>query len=156
MNANDNDDALERYMRAGRENSRLSIMFRSAIAARAGLNVTDMECLDFLMDCRSATAGELAEQINLTTGAVTAMIRRLEKAGYIKATRDPADRRRVIVTPVAARLRLGEALYASYRRDVEHAIAGHTPDQLLFLENHYRTMSDVYLQQLDKLRRDSH
>ena len=46
-----------------------------------------------------ATAGQLSELTGLTTGAVTAVIDRLEKAGYVKRERDGADRRKVIVAP---------------------------------------------------------
>jgi len=90
--------AIADLMRAGREMSRLSMVFRYAIAERLGLTVSDLECLDYLADVESATAGQVAERTNLTTGAVTSMLRRLQQAGYVSAERDPADRRRVIVT----------------------------------------------------------
>ncbi|HET6483242.1 MAG TPA: MarR family transcriptional regulator, partial [Actinoplanes sp.] len=83
--------AIADLMRAGRENSRLSMVFRYAIAERLGLTVSDLECLDFLADVGSATAGQVAERTNLTTGAVTSMLRRLQQAGYVTAERDPAD-----------------------------------------------------------------
>jgi MarR family transcriptional regulator, organic hydroperoxide resistance regulator len=127
-------------------------MFRFAIADRMGLTVTDAECLDFLMDNGSATAGELARQTNLTTGAITGMIRRLENAGYVTSQRDPADRRRVIVRLIPERLKPGEALYAQYQQEGERAIAEYTTDQLTFLAQHYDRMSAIYLSQLDKLR----
>ena len=94
--------AIADLMRAGRETSRLSMVFRYAIAERLGLTVSDLECLDYLADVGSATAGQVAERTNLTTGAVTSMLRRLQQAGYVTAERDPADRRRVTVTLHAA------------------------------------------------------
>src|SRR5690606_23891656 len=45
------------------------------------------------------TAGELAAAAGLTTGAVTGVLDRLEKAGYVARTRDTEDRRRVFVAP---------------------------------------------------------
>ncbi|PWU81523.1 MAG: hypothetical protein DLM72_06535 [Candidatus Nitrosopolaris wilkensis] len=45
-------------------------------------------------------AGKLAELTGLTTGAVTAIIDRLEEAGYVRRTGDPKDRRRTIVEPI--------------------------------------------------------
>jgi DNA-binding MarR family transcriptional regulator len=36
----------------------------------------------------------------LTTGAITGMIDRLEKAGYVRRANDPKDRRKTIVEPV--------------------------------------------------------
>ena len=75
--------ASAELMRAGRETSRLSMVFRYAIAGQLGLTVSDLECLDYLADVGSATAGQVAERTNLTTGAVTSMLRRLERAGYL-------------------------------------------------------------------------
>jgi DNA-binding MarR family transcriptional regulator len=140
--------AIEEFMRAGRESSRLSMLFRHVLAAKLGLTVSDMECVDFLMDTGSATAGELAERTNLTTGAITSMIRRLERAGYVTATRDPADRRRVIVTLVPERLEHGRQLYASFGQRVDQVIAGYRTEEIAFLARHYDRMSAVYSDEL--------
>ncbi len=75
------------------------VMFSQLIASKVGLNSTDNECLDYLLLKGPATAGQLAEFTGLTTGAVTAVIDRLEKAGYVRREHDKADRRRVIVIP---------------------------------------------------------
>jgi DNA-binding MarR family transcriptional regulator len=131
-------------MRAGRESSRLSVMFRHAIAARMGLTVTDMECLDFLMDAGWATAGQLAEQTNLTTGAITSMIRRLERAGYVTSGRDPGDRRRVIVTPVPEQLEQGRDLYAAFGEKLLRLVEGYSTEELDLLTRHYDQMSAIY------------
>jgi len=45
------------------------------------------------------SAGELAQASGLTTGAITAVIDRLERAGYAQRVPDPADRRRVLIEP---------------------------------------------------------
>jgi DNA-binding MarR family transcriptional regulator len=45
-------------------------------------------------------AGKLGELTGLTTGAITGMIDRLEKVGYVRRTKDPKDRRKTIVEPV--------------------------------------------------------
>jgi DNA-binding MarR family transcriptional regulator len=150
----DREQAIAAFMRAGRESSRLSVMFRHALAARLGLTVTDMECLDFLTDTNSATAGQLAEQTNLTTGAITSMIRRLEQAGYVTTHRDPADRRRVIVTLVPRRLDDGVRLYASFGKHLDEVVSRYSTKELRLLARHYDTMSGVYRTQLTTLRDD--
>ncbi|MFI5908599.1 MarR family winged helix-turn-helix transcriptional regulator [Dactylosporangium sp. NPDC051541] len=147
----DRERATAAFMRAGRESSRLSVLFRHALAARLGLTVTDMECLDFLMDSGSATAGQLAAQTGLTTGAITSLIRRLTDAGFVTAERDPADRRRVIVTLVPERVEEGGRLYAGFGAAVHEVIAGYSTDELRFLARHYDTMSAVYRAQLSSL-----
>ena len=67
-------------------------------AARAlGINRTDGRCLDVIDREGPVAAGRLAEASGLTTAAVTAVIDRLEKAGYARRVSDPRDRRRVLV-----------------------------------------------------------
>lgn len=85
------------------EISRMStwtVMFHQAASMRMGLNPTDGKCLSVLQEMGPLTAGELAEFIGLTTGAVTGVIDRLEKRGFARRADDPHDRRRVIVEPV--------------------------------------------------------
>ena len=43
------------------------------------------------------TAGTIGQHTGLTTGAVTGLMDRLEKAGYVRRERDPHDRRKVVV-----------------------------------------------------------
>jgi DNA-binding MarR family transcriptional regulator len=79
--------------------------FDQAVADAAGLNRTDMRCLDVLGREGPVTAGRLAEATGLTTGAMTTALDRLERAGFARRTRDAVDRRRVLVeaTPLAQR-----------------------------------------------------
>jgi DNA-binding MarR family transcriptional regulator len=69
-----------------------------AAACRAlGINRTDGRCMDVIDREGPVAAGRLAEASGLTTAAVTAVIDRLEKAGYARRLSDPDDRRRVLV-----------------------------------------------------------
>jgi DNA-binding MarR family transcriptional regulator len=69
--------------------------FDNLAARRLGVNETDLHCLNIIQNSGGLTAGELAEAAGLTTGAVTGVIDRLEKAGFARRVPDPADRRRV-------------------------------------------------------------
>ncbi|GAB4585890.1 MarR family winged helix-turn-helix transcriptional regulator [Nocardia sp. IFM 10818] len=74
------------------------MVFHSAVAARLGMTVTDLSCLNLVSLEGPQTPGQLAERIGITRGgAVTAMIDRLERAGYLRREPDPADRRRVLI-----------------------------------------------------------
>jgi len=75
----------------------LSTLLSAAIAARAGINPTDLESLDLLRRHGPMTAGRLAALTGLTTGAITGVIDRLERRGYARREADPTDRRRVVV-----------------------------------------------------------
>jgi DNA-binding MarR family transcriptional regulator len=150
------EDALAAFSRAGRNYSRLSVMFRASIAAAAGLNVTDAECLDFLADEGRATAGQLAELTGLTTGAITSVIRRLTASGYVEAERDPADRRRVIIRPRLENLSATGARYEAFGARGAELLAGYTVDELAFLTAHYDRMSELYKEEIERHKSADH
>ncbi len=62
-----------------------------------GINRTDARCLDIIDRSGRLPAGQLAEQASITTGAVTAVVDRLESKGYVRRVADPGDRRRVLL-----------------------------------------------------------
>lgn len=75
-----------------------TVLLHSAVAARLGIAVTDFNCINLLSMEGPLPAGTLADRLGLTRGgAVTAMIDRLETAGYVRRRRDETDRRRVLV-----------------------------------------------------------
>src|SRR6185437_5384251 len=88
---------LDREMRRV---SSQAVMFSQAVAMRLSINPTDLECLGIIGETGALTAGQLAELTGLTTGAITGVIDRLEKAGFVRRAQDPDDRRRVIVQPL--------------------------------------------------------
>jgi DNA-binding MarR family transcriptional regulator len=71
--------------------------FEDTVAEYFGVNRRDMRCLEALDRAGRLTATEIARETGLTSGAVTAMLDRLERAGYVRRLRDEADRRRVLV-----------------------------------------------------------
>jgi DNA-binding MarR family transcriptional regulator len=83
-----------------REMSTETIMFHQIVADELGLYITDHKCMDIIHRFGAMPAGRLGELTGLTTGAITGMIDRLEKAGYVRRANDPKDRRKTIVEPV--------------------------------------------------------
>lgn len=77
--------------------STATVLFHHAVADRLGLNPTDHKCADLIMRHGPLTAGELADVTGLTSGAITGVVDRLEKAGYVKRERDEHDRRKVMI-----------------------------------------------------------
>jgi len=77
--------------------SGLALVLHQAVAERFGLNPTDLKCLDVAVREPDLTAGRLAELTGMSTSAVTALLDRLERRGFIERRRDPGDRRRVYV-----------------------------------------------------------
>lgn len=84
-----------------RDVSGQGVLYSQEVAGRVGLNPTDLECLDFIQR-GPLTAGALAEATGLTTGAITGVIDRLERAGFARRESDPADRRKVMVRTTSA------------------------------------------------------
>lgn len=90
-------DLQERVMMAARENGMSAVLFRNAIGRRLGLNITDSECLSLLSIKGISTPKELARHTGLTTGSTTAMLDRLEKAGFVRRRPNPKDRRGLLI-----------------------------------------------------------
>lgn len=74
-----------------------AVLISDLVATRVGINSTDLECLDLLQLNGPITAGQMSARSGLTSGATTAMIDRLERAGYVRRRRDADDRRLVVV-----------------------------------------------------------
>ena len=80
-----------------------TVAFDEALAEHLGLNPTDLRCLELVIADPGLTPSRLAELAGITSGAVTGVVDRLERAGYVTRTPDPADRRSVTIAPVPAR-----------------------------------------------------
>src|SRR5271155_3497291 len=65
----------------------------------AGLNATDTKCIDLILRAPAGrvTAGWLSDMTGLTTGAITHILDRLDKRGFIQRLRDTQDRRKVFI-----------------------------------------------------------
>jgi DNA-binding MarR family transcriptional regulator len=100
-------------MELGRELSTTSIFFHQAIASKLGINVTDTRCFELMSRYARGplTAGDIARASGLTTGAVTGILDRLEKAGLVERFRDASDRRKVFVRPCLEALQKVARLY---------------------------------------------
>ena len=104
-------EALHRLIAAIRMSQNASDTMDEAYTELLGINRTDGRCLDIVQRLGQITAGELAQHSGLTTGAVTAVIDRLETAGYLRRVRDTADRRRVFVELTELANQVGDIVY---------------------------------------------
>jgi MarR family transcriptional regulator, organic hydroperoxide resistance regulator len=143
------DALLGDLMRSEKDLSRSSLMFRSVIANAFGLNVTDAECLDYLMDFGPATAGKLAELTGLTNGAITNVIDRLEKAGFVTRQSDLKDRRKVMVVIVQEKINAVAEIYRPTVMKIYGLYAGYSDEELEFLLGFYQDMLRIYQEGID-------
>jgi len=91
---------LQELEEAMRRTSAQGVLYGQAVANMAGISGSDLDCMDFLNLEGRITAGRLAELTGLTTGAITGVIDRLEKAGFVRRERDEVDRRKVFIVTV--------------------------------------------------------
>jgi DNA-binding MarR family transcriptional regulator len=131
----------------------VSVTTHEALAARVGLNPTDLRCLLLVTTEAEMTPTRLAELSDLTSGAVTGVLDRLERARYLRREADPEDRRRLIV-----RLdpdRLGE-LEASYAPLLEAALG----DSAVVVEDdraaYLTAIADALERETQRLRVETH
>jgi DNA-binding MarR family transcriptional regulator len=83
---------------------RLSIVSMSVTAAMShavGINPPELLALAHLDHDGKVGPSELARRLQLTTGAVTALVDRLEESGHLERAAHPTDRRRVLLRRTA-------------------------------------------------------
>ncbi len=92
-------ELLKKLWNLGRIMSTQTVFVHQAIAQTVGLNATDTKCLDLILSGAGGpvTAGALSARTGLTTGAITHILDRLEKRGFIERVRDAEDRRKVFI-----------------------------------------------------------
>ena len=130
-----------------------TILFHQAIADRLGMHVTDHKCGDILMGTGPITAGELAERTGLTTGSITGVIDRLEKAGFVRRAKDPGDRRRVIIEPFPERIeREVVPLFESIGRAMAELCARYNTRELAVIRDFLTRFHQVVFEETRKLR----
>lgn len=95
-------ELLTALEQAIRKVSAQSVLISQTVAARASIRSSDMECLDLLLIEGPTTPSRLATRIGLTTGAVTMLVDRLERGGFVRRTPNPSDRRSVIIEALPA------------------------------------------------------
>src|SRR5262249_25860517 len=83
---------LARLVRAVGRTAAQHSALSQAIAQQLRIAQTDLECLAVLQDLGPASAGQLADVLGLTTGAVTGVVDRLVAAGFVVRESDPDDR----------------------------------------------------------------
>lgn len=130
------------------------MLFRNAMSEWAGLNVTDMECLRLLFSKGVATPSELARQTGLTSGAATAMLDRLEKAGLIVRQPNPNDRRGTLITPAASAAEKAASWFASARTAQDALISRYSEHELEIIADVFERFTKLWDEERAKLHMD--
>ncbi|MGV9778503.1 MarR family winged helix-turn-helix transcriptional regulator [Streptosporangium sp. NPDC003464] len=123
------------------------------IAQHLGIAQTDLLCLHVLNRAGASTAGALSSQLGRTTGAVTHMIDRLEKAGYVRRKPDPQDRRRVLVEASAPGLERIASFYDGIDARSRRLMATFSGDQLTAIHTFLLSSYESAAEECDHLIR---
>lgn len=151
------EDLIRRFFESISRNSTWTVIFHQAQAARLGLNPTDLKAVRLLQDTGPVTAGEMAELMALTTGAVTGLIDRLEKARIVERVKDLSDRRRVVVQVTRDPNRLEEigAMYESLGSASIAMLERFSDEQLETILEFITVGTQVMKEQTAKLREEA-
>ncbi|TGM00290.1 MarR family winged helix-turn-helix transcriptional regulator [Leptospira jelokensis] len=90
---------IEDFKKTTRLYFETALTMHETIARHVGLSGTDHKYLGYLIENGEMSAGELTKLTGLSTGAITGVIDRLEKAKLVKRKFLPSDRRKVIIVP---------------------------------------------------------
>jgi DNA-binding MarR family transcriptional regulator len=119
----DKENLIVRLIAAFRDAGNQDGAIEGLAANRLGISAADLRCLNAIENAGGLTAGELAREVGVTTGAVTGAIDRLEKVGYAKRVTDPADRRRVRLAVTPRFRESAEAIWGPLAADWQRRIA---------------------------------
>jgi DNA-binding MarR family transcriptional regulator len=129
------DELISALNGAMRDVSGQSVLFSEAVADRLGINSTDLECLGLIIAQETVTAGELARASGLTSGAITGVIDRLHRSGFVRREPDPADRRKVRVRGLTTIARRVMPLFQSMQGSVVTLLSTYDDKELALILN---------------------
>lgn len=119
-----------RFKEVVRANQAATDLFDETLTQFLGINRTDGRCLDLIDRKGRVSAGQLANDSGLTTGAVTAVIDRLEAAGYVRRIRDTLDRRKIWVELTEDTRNIIARVFGHYEKTAPMTMGRFTPDQM--------------------------
>lgn len=124
-------DELVRLLQSyAAESGRLGQVFADCM----GMHATDLAALIAIMqaDQRGAalTPGRLGEHLGLSSGATTAVVDRLERAGHVRRARDDRDRRRVTLHHGEPAIAVGVQFFRPLGRRMDEMLTGYSEPEL--------------------------
>jgi DNA-binding MarR family transcriptional regulator len=146
-------ELMEKLWDLGRKMSTQTVFLHQALAQTAGLNATDTKCIDLILRAPDGrvTAGWLSDMTGLTTGAITHILDRLDKRGFIHRIRDTHDRRKVFIEvrpqSLAPLIPKYEAIGKAYMALVEK----YNDTELQLICDYLEKTSEISEQELAKL-----
>jgi DNA-binding MarR family transcriptional regulator len=153
MSRETKEELSKELIRLAREHEAANEAFDEVAARKLGINRTDLRCMNIVENQGPITAGRLAELSGLTTAAVTAVLDRMERAGYARRVRDQKDRRQVIVelTPLAGE-RAGK-IWGPLGADASAMFGRMSVDDLKGVIEYHRLGRDLNERHIERVRK---
>lgn len=123
-------------------------------ADRYGLNRTDMRGLDVMGQTGPVAPTELARRLGFTTGGITTVIDRLERAGYARRVADPIDRRRLVIEATEAAARRDQEVFGGLMRMTTKALSTYSDAELSLIRSFLERTRDITAQHAKGLASD--
>ena len=146
-------DLKSRVLAAVRDYGVQLTLFRNAVSQWAGINTTDMECLKFLFLQGRSTPTELARHTGLTSGATTAMLDRLERAGLIERRPNPNDRRGTLITPAQSGAERAASWFESARQAQDALVSSYSQEELEIIADVFERFTRLWEAESEKMRK---
>ncbi len=155
--ANESQDELAEEIVRGLvpRHSTAVVLFHHAVAERLGLGPTDHKCLGLLRERGAMTGSELAAITGLTSGAVTGVVARLERAGYLCREPDPHDRRKQILCPAPERMQDMKDIFDPMQQDALALLEDFDTHQINAIAEYLDRMTDFVYRRAALLRGQS-
>jgi DNA-binding MarR family transcriptional regulator len=142
----------QRFALAVRSSQVANDIFDETLADFLGINRTDGRCLDIIDRAGRVSAGQLSAQSGLTTGAVTAVIDRLEAAGYAHRIRDGHDRRKIWIETTEEMRAITRHIFGHYAESAPRLMQRFTPEQIRGILEFLEISAHVNLSHASTLR----
>ena len=128
--------------------------FDDAACALLGINRSDGRALDILDRAGPISAGELAREASLSTAAITALLDRMERAGYVRRVRDTVDRRRVLVEMTDEARRRAWAIRGPIAEEAPALLAAYSDEDLIVIRDFLRGGREFLARHLARIAPD--
>ena len=150
---NSKTELKNRALAAVREYGVHLTLFRNAVSEWAGVNVTDMECLRLLFLKGAASPSEISRHTGLTSGATTAMLDRLEKAGLIERRPNPNDRRGTLIAPEKSSSEKIASWFESAREAQDEMISSYSESELEIIADVFERFTKLWDDERAKIQK---
>jgi DNA-binding MarR family transcriptional regulator len=145
----------DRYNRLHRDLATAVIAFHEVAARRLGMTAAERKCAGLVADLGEATPKQLANTTGLSTGAITAIVDRLERAGYAEREPNPKDRRSILIRARNTERLAQETgpIFASLTEAMTALDARYSPEQRALILQHLEDTIAVLREQIAKVER---